>query len=209
VRLDHPYDFGHVLELLRVDRSHLMFVSGVLVVLFWVLLLWTSDRVYQLWAVGATVLVAATLFGLMSLPLTTPQRLCDWEPIEESPRRGVVHRDRTVSDGQLSVQGSRFRHGLGMSGPSSATFHLNRAFRTFETSFAIDDAAKSRPHVRFRILVDAVPRYESRELFGATVPQHVSVPVDGANLLTLEVVDARNAGDDHIHADWLEPMLLR
>ena len=206
--LRYPKQLGTIGALLPATPGQMLLLSGLFIALFGVVLFWTSDRVFQVTALGALAVATTTIVAVTRLPLRGPQRLCDWEPIEQS-RSDSLHHDSAVNGGPLSVHGLRFRHGMGMPVPSSATFHLNRAFRVFDTVFAIDDAANSKRPVRFRVLVDNQLRYESEDdPLGVAVPQHVTLSVEGANLLTLEVLGTGRYQHQSA-ADWLEPTLLR
>jgi hypothetical protein len=74
--------------------------------------------------------------------------------------------------------------------------------------FGVDDEANFHQRVQFRILADGQLRFDSGTIFAGGFPRHVTVPVVGADYLTLEVLD----GGDGItadHVDWLEPTLVR
>jgi hypothetical protein len=62
--------------------------------------------------------------------------------------------------------------------------------------------------IRFRILTDGYARFDSGNISARGFPRHVRVPVEGAQFLTLEVLDGGD-GINSDHADWLEPLLLR
>jgi dolichyl-phosphate-mannose-protein mannosyltransferase len=194
--------------LLPADRVETVGISVLFFALFLGLLLWTPDRRFRLLAPAAVGVVASVIAGAAVVPLRHAQRLGDWEPIEASQEWGTMRHNRSVDDHRLAVFGFIFRHGIGTHAHSTLTYHLNGVFRTLDTAFAIDDEANRGQKIRFRILTDGAVRYDSGDISGVGFPRHVQVPVDGAQRLTLEVLDGGD-GIDSDHADWLEPVLLR
>jgi len=203
-----PQPLGPLGLLLRADRAETYLLSAIFVGVFFVLLFWTSDRRFQIRARVAISAVAIAIVGLAMLPLHSAQLLSEWEPTEQSQEWGTMHRNRSVDDHRLSAFGFMFRHGIGTHATSRLTYHLNGAFRIFDTAFAVDDEANHGQMIRFRILTDGSPRFDSGNISALGFPRHVRVPVGGAQFLTLEVLDGGD-GINSDHADWLEPVLLR
>jgi hypothetical protein len=142
------------------------------------------------------------------LPLRASESLAEWQPIEASQGWGTLRHDRSVDGNRLSAAGFVFRCGIGTHAVSRLTYHLNGAFRIFDTAFALDSEANRGQKIRFRILVDGEPRFDSGDISGLDFPKHARVSVEGADRLTLEVLDGGD-GIHSDHADWLEPVLLR
>jgi len=193
--------------LLRPDRAETLVLSAIFLALFVVLLLWTADKRFRRTAPVAAGVAALAIAFLTVIPLHGSQQLSHWRPVEQSQGWGDVHYDRSVGGNRLSVASLIFRHGIGTHAASKLTYHLNGAFRTFDTSFGIDDEANIGQRIRFRIWADGEPRFDSGDMAVGT-PGHARVSVAGARFLTLEVLDGGD-GIDRDHADWLEPVLLR
>jgi len=203
-----PQPLGPVGWLLRADRAETFVLSTIFVAVFVALLFWTSDRRFQLLAPAAIVAVVVATAGAATLPLRSAQLLSEWEPTEQSQEWATMRRNRSVDDHRLSAFGFMFRHGIGTHAASRLTYHLNGAFRVFDTALALDDEANRGQMIRFRILTDGSTRFDSGNISGGGFPRHVRVPIDGAQFLTLEVLDGGD-GINSDHADWLEPTLLR
>ncbi len=197
--------YGAFLPASRVDASVL---SVLFIGLFLVLLLWTPDKRFRLLAPAVVGVVAMVTAGVAEVPLHKAVRLSDWAPIAQEQQWGTLHYDRSVEGHRLSAFGFIFRHGIGTHAVSRLTYHLNGAFRTFDTAFAVDDEANRGQMIRFRIFTDGYPRFDSGNISARGFPRHVRVPVDGAQFLTLEVLDGGD-GINSDHADWLEPLLVR
>jgi Gpi18-like mannosyltransferase len=197
--------YGAFLPASRVDASAL---SVLFIGLFLVLLLWTADKRFRLLAPVVVGVAAMVTAGVAAVPLHGVARLSDWVPIAQEQQWGTPHYDRSVDGHRLSAFGFIFRHGIGTHAASRLTYHLNGAFRILDTSFAVDDEANRGQMIRFRILTDGYARFDSGNISARGFPRHVRMPVEGAQFLTLEVLDGGD-GINSDHADWLEPLLLR
>jgi len=193
---------------LRSSHAAPYVVSVLFVTTFLLLLFWTSDRRFRDLAPIVLLLSASATLGIAILPLTSSQRLCDWSPIGWEQGWGAVQIDRSVEGRPLSVAGRTFAHGLGTRAPSRISYHLNGAFRTFESALGVDDEANHGQTMRFRVVVDRYVLYDSGDVSGPDTLRQVTIPVDGAQYLSLVVLDGGD-GITSDHADWLEPVLQR
>jgi Gpi18-like mannosyltransferase len=205
---DTPLGLGHLAEFLPEGRGDTFAVAVLLTALFVGLLLSTPDRRFRLLAPPIACLVASIAAALALLPLPATTSLADWQPIEASQSWGKLRHNRTVDGNRLAASGFIFRRGIGTHAVSRLTYDLNGAFRIFDTAFALDTEANRGQKIRFRILVDGDVRFDSGDISGFVFPQHARVSVEGADRLTLEVLDGGD-GIHSDHADWLEPVLLR
>jgi len=208
LRAAYPNNLGAFAALLPPSRPETWAVSVLFTALFATLLLWTPDRRFRKLAVVTVLLVAAGIAAVAVAPWRGAQPLGDWPPVAETQGWGVRRQDRTVDQNRLSVNGFIFRRGIGTHAHSQLTYHINGAFRTLDTLFGIDDEANRGQKMQFRILVDGQVRFDSGIVSGVDRPGHAVVPVVGAELLTLEVLDGGD-GIHSDHADWLEPVLYR
>ena len=203
-----PQPLGPLALLLRADRAETLALCATFLSVFFVILFWTADKRFRMLAPVTIGLIATATVGAATVPLRSPQPLSDWEPIEQSQQWGAMQHNRSVDDHRLSAFGFMFRHGIGTHANSRLTYHINGAFHVFDTAFAVDDEANRGQRVRFRIVTDGLTLFDSGDISASGFPRHVRVPVDGAQFLTLEVVDGGD-GINSDHADWLEPVLLR
>ncbi len=126
-----------------------------------------------------------------------------------------VHRfDASVLDGPLSASGRTFARGIGVHAPSRMVWALDGTYESLSGLCAVDDSVlrlESHGSVRFRVIVDGKPRFESRIVHGGEAPLAVKLEPPsllGAKELVLEV----DTGEDNFvadRADWLQLMLVR
>jgi Gpi18-like mannosyltransferase len=204
----YPGNSGALGWYLPAGREETYVISGVFLIIFFILFSLIKDRRFVFLASVSTALLAIVVTVMFSFPLEKPQLLSAWKPVKQSQDWGTLHFNRTVDDRRLSVAGFIFRHGLGTHANSRVTYHLNGAFRKFDTAFGIDDEANRGQKVQFRILADGVVRYDSGIIPSGGWPKHTTINVTGSEYLTLEVLDGGD-GINYDHADWLEPVLYR
>ena len=200
--------FPEYTPVLRDSHAVPYAASTVFIALFLVLLMWTPDRRFRDLAPILVLLCASATLGAASISLTAPQRLCDWSPIGWEQGWGRLQIDRSVGGRPLSVGGRTYEHGFGTHAASRISYHLNGAFRIFDTGLGIDDEANHGQKVRFRIIVDRNVLYDSGDLSGPDTLRRATVPVGGAEFLSLQVLDGGD-GINSDHADWLDPVLQR
>ena len=83
----------------------------------------------------------------------------------------------------------------------------NRQFSKFEVTVGIDELAKGRGSVVFRILVDGVEKKKSGPMTGMTPPKTLTVEgLENAERLLL-VVDDTGDGALNDLANWADPVL--
>lgn len=118
-----------------------------------------------------------------------------------------------AGDGRaLSIRGTRYGSGLGVSANSSLSYNLAGSYRTFNASVGIDDEVLTKSNttgsVAFKVYVDGTLRYQSSKRTSKSQVLRVTVDVTGASTLRLVVTDAGdgNAAD---HADWADAKLIR
>jgi hypothetical protein len=121
-------------------------------------------------------------------------------------------RDQSVLGPSPFVGGRRYLKSIGMHSASRLTFDVDGAYTRFAASVAIDDAAKGRGSVVFRVLVkiegDWREAHASGVVRGGDAPQDVTADLSGATQLAL-VVDFADRGDERDYANWLDARLER
>jgi hypothetical protein len=115
--------------------------------------------------------------------------------------------DRGVTGEPLRTPQRAFARGIGVHAYSRLTFDLDPSYKSFRTQFAIDTGGPFA-NVTARILLDGKSAFERADVTSTTPSTVVSVPLNGAKTLTLEV-DYGRSNDTQDRFMWLEPALLR
>jgi len=121
--------------------------------------------------------------------------------------------DRNVAGTQLRAGRQFYLKGLGMHSPARITYELDGDYRRFDAEVAIDDEARQRGSVLFRVFVDDgsgewQEKATSAILRGGEPPQSLSADLTGAKRISL-LVDFADRGDELDHADWLNARLVK
>ncbi|MFI9815638.1 NPCBM/NEW2 domain-containing protein [Saccharothrix variisporea] len=144
---------------------------------------------------------AAGTHHLGDLPWTSASN--GWGPVERDRSNG----EQASGDGRaLTVAGTTHAKGLGTHAASSVTYYLGGSCSTFRTAVGVDDEVGSNGSVTFEVHVDGAKVADSGRLTGSGPSATLSVPVTGAQELTLVVTDGGD-GISYDHADWLTPQL--
>ncbi|MGV9252099.1 sigma-70 family RNA polymerase sigma factor [Streptomyces sp. NPDC003697] len=103
----------------------------------------------------------------------------------------------------MSVEGSRFGHGVTVHGRSSVTVALNGACSAFDARAGVDDLTAGFGRVSFAVYADGVRLWRSRVVAGGdpAVPVHVDLTGRGTVRLVVEPHGPHGAG---ALADWAE-----
>lgn len=139
--------------------------------------------------------------------------LSDLTPIAERSE-GRLHRpwswrrDRSVTNTALSIDGRAFDRGLGMHARTELEYELEPGFESFVATVGIDDSARPSGSVRFRVLGDGRPLFESDVLTGLDAARDIRVEFKGVKKLTL-IADFGDDLDLADHANWGGARLIR
>ncbi len=114
---------------------------------------------------------------------------------------GEPQRDRSVTQGKLSVDGEIFSRGVGTHASSRLWVHLGGKTLRFRASVGVDDSAGSGGTVRFRVVGDGVTLFDSGIMRARQIAKRIDVDVNGVADLVLAVNDAGD-GIGYDHADW-------
>ncbi len=114
----------------------------------------------------------------------------------------------------ISVNGVGAGHGLGMHPPlATATYRLERKYKTFRSTAAINDSSLNGPQapVFFQIEADGKPIWQSHALFGPRAWQPVYLDVSGVDRMVLKVDfhTSLKVDNEGAHAVWLEPFVSK
>jgi alpha-glucosidase len=122
---------------------------------------------------------------------------------------GSIERDRSngeqeLGDGNpLTIDGTVYDKGLGVHAPSTVQVYLGGGCDRLTASVGVDDEVGDRGSVAFRVSADGAELATTPVVTGADAPHQLDVPVTGAEMLTLEVLDGGD-GNSYDHADWGE-----
>ncbi|MFV1967937.1 MAG: NPCBM/NEW2 domain-containing protein [Pirellulaceae bacterium] len=143
--------------------------------------------------------------------------LSDGDPIDRAEvpfldQSWPYGRDRNVFGGRLKTGGRIYLKGLGMHSTSRLVYDLRGGHRTFAAEIALDDLARGRGSVTFRVFVERdgkwASAFESPVVRGGDAPLPVRVDIRGASRIAL-VVDYADYGDVLDCADWLHARLIK
>ena len=121
-----------------------------------------------------------------------------------------AHRvDCSLGGGLLAVAGRRYERGIACRSRYELEYVLDGAYSSFVAEIGVDDAARGRGEVVFRVIVDGKAAFDSGPVRGGVAARVVGVPLGGARRLKL-VADfgpgGVSLGD---HADWCRATLVR
>jgi hypothetical protein len=125
-------------------------------------------------------------------------------PVERNKSNGGA----ASGDGRtLTLNGTRYRRGLGVHAASRLTYDLDGRYDRFSSWVGLDDQSSSGS-VRFEVWVDGERVYLSPTKRASSASSFVSVDVDGAQTIELVVTDAGDGTTGDL-ADWAEARLHR
>lgn len=116
--------------------------------------------------------------------------------------------NRSAANGPIVLDGRRYARGIGMHSQSELTLRTDGAYATFAATVGIDDAVRPLGAVVFRVLADQREVFNSGPVGGADPARTVSVPVAGAERVTL-AVDFGPQTDVADHADWADARFVK
>ena len=121
-----------------------------------------------------------------------------------------VRRDRSVSGGPLLIDGRSFAKGLGVHSRTELVFELGGVYESFAATVGIDDRARPRGSVVFRVSDLSSPEalYDSGLVTGRDEPRSILIDVSEVQRLAL-LVDYGDGLDLSDHADWGDARLIR
>jgi len=119
---------------------------------------------------------------------------------------GKPQADRTIENGNITMAGQLFEHGIGTHANSLLIVELKEGSARFSASVGVDDETSGKGSVEFSVIGDGKVLWKSGVMKGGQTPQKIDVDVKGVKILMLRVGDAGD-GIDHDHADWADVKL--
>lgn len=136
-------------------------------------------------------------------PSGTPQN--GWGPYERDQSNGSTD----LNDGTpLSINGTKYRKGLGVHAYSELVYDLDTAYAFFRTSIGVDDGTCDQGTVQFSIYVDNILNYQSPIMAQGDDAIDVEIDVSNKDQLKLVVSDGGD-GMTCDHGNWAEARLIK
>lgn len=171
----------------------------------------TGSAVAQLlWSYPGQAEIAVPEARLYSDTVTTMASstyLSGLTPVSSTNGEGPYERDLSNGNGgegdgkTITIGGTRWARGLGVSAASELVYQLSAQYQTFLADIGVDDEVSDRGSVVFEVWLDGVRKYQSPVLRGYDRVVSISVPVVGGNELKLAVTNGGD-GNGYDRADW-------
>jgi alpha-galactosidase len=136
--------------------------------------------------------------------------LSDMLPIYAANGLGPIERDTSngasdPGDGKpLSIRGTAFTKGIGLSAPSAIIYRLGGKCTSFSAQVGVDDSSTSGAGtVRFQVIADGDMLFDSQNVSGTTPAMAVNVDLTGKRRLKLLVTNADD-GNSLDRAAWAD-----
>ncbi|HSW47223.1 MAG TPA: NPCBM/NEW2 domain-containing protein [Phycisphaerae bacterium] len=130
----------------------------------------------------------------------------EFEPLGATRR--PWRRNRSVANNPLRIAGNSFERGIGMHSKATLSYELTGDFSRFAAVVGIDDGARPRGSVVFRVTADGKEVFNSGPVIGQDQPRPILVDIHQARKLKL-IVDYGEDLDVGDHANWCDARLIR
>jgi len=122
-----------------------------------------------------------------------------WGPVERDTSNG----GSDPGDGKpITIRGTAFPKGLGLSAPSALIYRLGQKCTSFSTQVGVDDSSTGGAGtVRFQVIVDGDVLFDSQNVDGMMPAMPVTVDLTGKRRLKLLVTNADD-GNALDRASW-------
>ena len=131
--------------------------------------------------------------------------LSDLEPTVSVQGYGQLTRDAEVDGGPIHVGKRYYSRGVGTHAPATIVYDIPEDVRRFEAVVGVDRAFAGL--VRISVKVDGEIAFRSKRLSNVDDPIEVSIALEGAKRLTLQVDAMGSKKNDHV--DWADARFLR
>ena len=137
----------------------------------------------------------------LPLPPVGTNYLSNFKALSNYTNAAPVQLNLSATGAPITLRGTNYPNGLGMTAYSSDDYFLGGAATDFLSEIGLDDAAGGQASAIFRVYADGTMIYDSGTLTIATPVQSIDLNVTGVTRLTLEVTNAQ-AGTTNDYADW-------
>ena len=118
-----------------------------------------------------------------------------------------VRLDLNAAGQVLTLRGTNYTNGLGMTAYSRDDYFLGGTAARFQSSIGLDDASGTNAPAIFRVYADGTLLYDSGVLTTASPVQTVDLDMTGATRLTLEVTNVQT-GITNDYCDWVSARII-
>lgn len=118
---------------------------------------------------------------------------------------GSLHKNESIEGHKLTIDGQVFNSGFGMHAASETVFDIEGKYRSFRTSFGLDDESLCSEGVHVQIIGDGRILAES-PVFQNGSALTLTANTEGVQELTLKAIP--KAGIDCSHVDFVNPVLI-
>jgi Gpi18-like mannosyltransferase len=202
-----------------ITRSFTLFLSILQIIIFtYIFIRYFSSFIKKnyLWVVGAFAIFSGVLLlSNYNYIFHKPISLTKITPIETrqdylkpminmtvESARGVKYWNR------LSNNYFFYDKGIGAHANSEISYGLGKRFSKLTTDFGIDTEAGDQNKAIFIIAGDGREIYKSKPKGKYELPEPISVSIKNVDKLTL-IIKTEGASNNGLHADWLNPILIR
>jgi len=113
-------------------------------------------------------------------------------PVERNQSNGA---SAAGDGGAISLGGTTFASGLGMSAPAAVIYRLAKNCTGFSATVGVDDLTAGNGSVQFRVIADDELLFDSGRMTGSDAPQDIDVSVEGKRRLKLLVTNGSDPPD--------------
>ena len=113
----------------------------------------------------------------------------------------TVQLDKSIDGHQLTLNGLKYRKGIGTHANSEIVYFLAKSFTRFNSYIGVDDEVTATGTIVFSVYADGVKKFDSGVMTPLSATQYVDVDITGADTLRMLVGDAGD-GNAYDHADW-------
>jgi len=168
-----------------------------------------SATVRDLWAradrgaFSGTYSVAVPAHGLALLRVVGTEPPLATGSLSDRPwayAAGAITKNKSAGGQALTLQGTTYASGFGVSAPAAIDFRPNRACSSFAADIGIDDDVATAGSVIFQIWGDGKKLYDSGLMTGASATKSIMVNLSGITDLRMQVVADDTTISDH--GDW-------
>jgi hypothetical protein len=203
----------------EVTRSFTLFISILQIIVFiYIFFRYFSSFIKKnyLWVVAALSIIIVVLLTMnYGYLLGRPISLTKITPIDTQQDYLKPMIDMTVESARgvkywnrLSNNYFFYNKGIGAHANSVISYGLGKRFSKLTTDFGIDTEAGDQNKAVFIIQGDGRELYKSKPKGKYELPESISVSIKNVNKLTL-IIKAEGASNNGLHADWLNPVLIR
>ncbi len=130
--------------------------------------------------------------------------LSDIKPVSV---KGIVKNDTSVNGNPITVNGTKYKKGLGAKSGSEIIYNLDGKWDRLAGHVGMDDEVGNGGTVMFRVYADDNLIFESPLQNGESIKQLMDLKVVGVKQVKMQLLDGGD-GDTNDHGDWVDAKLI-